>query len=178
MADVLVQRDWEILGFIITSYIGIVINISCIIHFIYSTYNHKRMKTSMKYSAYISFIASLIYCIMNGLFRTNIIFQSFNFNATDPICNLSYGVTYCFYVVARFGVYILFCYRLQIVFIDSPYAISKWILQTIRIIIIILAFIYIPGISLFLNKQEVITPIFHISLCTGNTKFVRISMYI
>lgn len=169
--DVLLQTDWEIIGYIVNGYIGILVNILCLTHFIKSTWNHEKMKASMKYSAYVAFISSLIYCIMTGIFRTNIIFKNFDFNAKEITCGITFGITYFFYVTGKFGVYILFTYRLQIVFIDSPYPVSQKFLFIIRSIIIALTIIYIVGICIFLDRQEILTPIYGIRLCTGNTEF-------
>ena len=171
MADVLVKQDWVIIGFIVSAIIGIIIIAFCLLHFIKSTHNDTKMKTSMKYPALISFVSSFMYCIIIAVFRTSIIFNELNFNGKSVNCHLGFGFTYFFYIVARFGTYILFTYRLEIVFQNTPFAISNWFSRTIRLIIIMLSIVYIPGLCIFSNKQEIITSKYDISLCTLYTEF-------
>lgn len=170
-ADILVQADWEIIGFFTSAYIGIIINILCLVHLIKSSHRQTKIKPFMKYYSITIIASSLLYCVMVGLFRTNIIFNNFDFNQDGIACHLTFGFTYFFYVIVKFSVYMLFAYRLEVVFLDSPYAISKITLNTIRIINFLSATVCGVGVCIFLPKKEIITPQLGISLCTGNVQF-------
>eukprot|EP01083_Nonionella_stella_P127287 385614_1 len=168
LKQVLVQPDWEIIGFIASGYIGILIITPILLHSMIKMKNNKFMN-EMKYTLMISLTSALIYCITIAFFRTNIIF-ALEFSPSELPCVLTNGIAYTFYIISKLSMYVLFTYRIQLVFGSSLYAVSPKYLKWMRIIILFITAVFLIPIH-FTAKQEIITPQLNISLCTNDVGF-------
>ena len=159
------------MSFVSSAYIGVITIILCLIHFIRST-RQDTINRWMKYCAIVIFVSSLLYCIMIGLLRTNLILNTLNFKANGIICDLTYGFTYFFYIIAKLSIHLLFVQRLKVVFTDSIFAISDTTLNSLRVLSFLSALIFGTGVCLFLPKRQIITETFDISSCVGDIRLV------
>lgn len=166
----LIQQDWEISGFITTSYIGIIINVLCLIHIIKSTSTRDYIKSSIKYYSIAILTSTIIWFIITSIFRTNIIFN-FDFHPNSIACQIPFYVSYISLMcIGRSSMYILFIHRLEILLTGSPHAPSNTLLKSIKVIIILWFICSSPGIF-YLQRIQVLTPKYRIELCTINTSF-------
>eukprot|EP01083_Nonionella_stella_P165703 551965_1 len=165
--QVLEQPDWEIIGFIVSGYIGVMIITPLLLH---SVITLKNMRNQMKYTLIISLTSALVFCITIALFRTNVVLSTLDFSSHGFSCILSSGIAYTFYIISKFSMYLLFTYRLQLIFGASIYAVSHQLLKCLRISIIFATAVFVAP-QYFTAKQEIITPQFHISLCTNDIGF-------
>ena len=117
----------------------------------------------MKWPTVVSLSSALLYCFCNGLIRTNLLFPNESYTLTQ--CQISFSISYVFYQLSKFAMYILFTYRIQIVFDESSHAVSIKFLSLMRYAMTLLAAIFC--VLLFLvNKTKLTTPKLKLSLCT------------
>eukprot|EP01083_Nonionella_stella_P182686 657982_1 len=136
--------------------------------------NNAKIQRTVKYSTSISFIAALLYFIMVAFLRTNLIFN-FNFNPHSMTCHVLFGICYGFYIAHKFSTYIVFLFRLEIVFRRSTGLVSAKSLQCMRYMIGVLLAVFCVLIFAT-KKQEIITPKHSISLCTTADAFDEINV--
>eukprot|EP01083_Nonionella_stella_P137516 418381_1 len=159
------HTDWEIIGFIISAYCGCLVIPLFLCDALRNMLNNKTIRNRMKYPAIISLSAGLLFCILVGFVRSTFLFKTLDFGYHTLTCQMSYGMSYVFYAISKWSMYILFVNRIEIVLGSSDYAMSekflnnmRYIMTTVCVIVCITAFLT--------DKQQIITPIFHISLCT------------
>lgn len=155
--------DWEIIGFYVSAYSGCIIIATLLLNFIKNTLNDSSIHNEVKWPTIISLSTAFLYCFCNGFIRTNLLFSDESFSLLQ--CKISFSISYVFYQLSKFAMYILFTYRIQIVFGDSPYRVSSKMLNIMRYFMIFLAAIFC--VLLFLvNKTKLTTPKYKLSLCT------------
>lgn len=168
MADPLILEDWKILGFTISAFIGILIITYLFINFVLGVQSLRvPLAKSMRYSSVIALLSGLFFCVIDAFVRTDIIFYNLDFS--DPItCNITYGLAYFMYFIHKLSTYLLFTFRIEVVFQDSAYAVSRRFLQYFRLILVTFAVATIIMLF-FVGTQEATTAILDIHLCTGET---------
>ena len=130
--------------------------------------HNNKATNKMKLWTFICLTCALIFCVLVAFFRSNIVFNQFKFNPDgNYLCTLSVFTSYIFYITSKFAMYILFTYRLEIVFGNSMYAVSDRVLSWFRGICIALFILCIIPFYL-VPKQKVITLKYNISLCTND----------
>lgn len=166
--DAMVQQDWEILCFIASSCIGIIVSESLFILFL-SVRSLRTMKKQMRNSALSVFASSFAFSVVIFLCRTDVVFP-FDFSI-KWVCSLTFSASWSFYGITKMCTYFHFTHRIQCVLGESAYKVPKRRLSQLRCSIL---FFGVPTMFCavsFLDKHEVHTPNQDIRLCTGSTSF-------
>ena len=164
--------DYVVIGMVGTGGFGSVLLFILLIHFLVASRKlKKKINVHIKYSALFSLFSSWVFCLGAALWRTNIIFD-LNFNSTsDAACRVGFGVQFAFYALSKIFLYLLFTFRLEIVFKESIYKMNSKALWICRTVCCTLSIACIIGVIGFLPKIIVKTKDKNILLCTGDTGF-------